>query len=121
MRFLADRLCRDVRVATQREMDPASLQRRHRLELEHLAAIADALGGTGCDLAQLPLAPAAIVLDVDEHARPRSELAREHQVDEMLKGRQPLAFAADEGAQRLLVRFAATHVELARIARLDAD
>ena len=45
----------------------------------------DPLRGARRDLVQLPLSPAAVVLDVDEHARPRAELARQHQVDQVLQ------------------------------------
>src|SRR6478735_5261230 len=44
VRLLADRLRRDAGVVAQRQVDPAPLQRGHRLELEHLAGLDDARG-----------------------------------------------------------------------------
>ena len=81
-------------------------QRRSRAgigsELEHLAGLGDVLGGPQGEVAELALAPAAVVLDVDEDARPVAHLLAEHEVDEVLEGRQALALAADEGAEGLL-------------------
>ena len=49
-------------------MDPASLQGRHRLELEHLAGLGDARRGPRRELPELALASAPIVLDIDQDA-----------------------------------------------------
>src|SRR5438093_616763 len=97
--LLADRLRRHVGVALEREVYPAPLEGGHRLELQHLARLDDALRGPVGDLAQLALPPAAIVLDVDEDPRPGPHLPRQHQVDEMLEGRKSLALAADGGPE----------------------
>src|SRR5688572_1502030 len=91
MRLLANGLRSDVRIAPQREVDPAPLEGGHRLELKHLAAFLDLLRGARRDLAQLALTPAAVVLDVDQDARPGAELARQHEVDQVLQCRQALA------------------------------
>ena len=73
------------------------------------------------DLAELALAPAAVVLDVDEDAGPRAHLPREHQVHEVLQRRQALALAPDERAELLALVAVAEDVEPARLAGLDVD
>ena len=119
--LLADRLGRDVAVVAQREVDPAALEGRHRLQLEHLAGLGDALRGAGREVDELALAAPAIVLDVDEHAGPLAGPAREHQVHEVLEGRQALALAADERPEGLAVRAVADDVEPAGLALADLD
>ena len=121
VRLLADRLRRDVRVFPERDVDPASLEGRHRLQLEHLARLDHALGGTGREVAQLAFAAAAVVLDVHEHTRPGIHLARQHQVDEVLQRREAFTLAADQGAQRLLLVPFAHHVEATGLARVHFD
>ena len=121
VRLLADRLGRDAGMVAQREVDPAALEGGHRLQLEHLAGLDDARGGPVGELAQLALAPAAVVLDVDEDARPGAHLLGQHQVDEVLEGRQALALAADERPERLLLVAVGDDVEAARLAGLDLD
>src|SRR4051812_4455373 len=118
--LLADRLRRHTGNALEREVDPATLERRHRLELEHRARCDDALGGPMRELRELTLAAAAIVLDVDEDACPGAHSPRQHQVDEVLQGGKPLTLAADQRAQRLaflVVR--AGDVDLGRLAGVD--
>ena len=73
------------------------------------------------DLAQLALAAAPVVLDVHEDAGPGAEPLREHQVDDVLEGREPLALPADQGAERLLLVALAGDVDPAGVARLDLD
>src|SRR5690349_16472307 len=121
MRLLADRLGRNIGVVTQREVDPPALERGHWLELEHFAAFGDLLGRPCRDLAQLALAPAAVILDIDQYARPGAQLTRQHQVDQVLQRRQALTLAADERAQGFLAAFVAAHIELRGVAGLDAD
>ena len=53
---------------------------------------------------QLPFAAAAVVLDVDEHARPVAHPPGEHQVDQVLERREALALAADQRAERFASR-----------------
>src|SRR6188768_1337292 len=114
IRLLADRLGRDRRMIAEGEVDPAPLEGRHRLELEHLPGLHDPRRGTVGKLPQLAFPPAAVVLDVDEDPRPRSDLLGEHQVDQVLKGGQPLALAPDERAQGLLLVAVGDDVEPAR-------
>ena len=85
----------------QGEVDPAPLERGHRLQLEHHAALDDLVRGSSRDLAQLALAPTAVVLDVHEHAGPGAHAPGQHQVDQVLQRRQALALAADERAEGL--------------------
>src|SRR4051812_33547533 len=101
------------------EVDPAALERGHRLQLKHLAGLGHARGRALGELAELPLAATAVVLDVDQHAGPGAHLLRQHQVDEVLERGQPLALAADEGAQSVLLVAVADNVEAARLAGLD--
>src|SRR4029077_18732831 len=93
IRLLADGLGRDIRMLAQRDMDPPPLEGRHRLQLEHLAGLGGAVGRPGREIAQLALPPAAVVFDIDEHARPVAHLLAEHEVDEVLERRQALALA----------------------------
>ena len=97
-------------------MHPATLERRHRLELEHLAGLDDACRRAVGEVAELALAAAAVVLDVDEDAGPAAHPAREHQVHEVLERREPLALAPDERAEGFLLVALADHVEAARLA-----
>src|SRR5690349_8958548 len=83
VRLLADGLGRDLRMLAEREVDPAPLEGRHRLELDHLAGLLDAGGRAVGEVAELALAAAAIVLDVDEDAGPLAHPTRQHQVDEV--------------------------------------
>src|SRR3954452_13189969 len=92
-------------------MDPAPLERRHRLQLEHLAGLRDALGRTRRELGKLAFAPAAVVLHVHEDSRPLAGPAREHEVHEVLERGQPLALAPDERPEGLAVRTLADDVE----------
>src|SRR5207245_7040624 len=108
-------------MVAQGDVDPASLERRHRRELEHLARVGHALGGPRRDLAKLAFSAAPIVLDVDEDSSPAAHPPREHEVDQVLEGREPLALAADERAERLLLGSLAHDVEAARLAGLDLD
>ena len=103
------------------EVDPAPLEGGHRLELEHLAGLDDARGGAIGELAELALAPAAVVLDVDEDAGPGAHLLGEHQVDQVLERGQALALAPDERAEGLLLVAVGDDVEPARLAGLDLD
>src|SRR5205085_7594389 len=119
VRLLADRLGDDVRVVAQRDVDPSALQGGHGLELEHLARLQDPPRGPGREVAELPLAAAAVVLDVDQDPRPAAHPPREHQVDEVLQGRKPLALAADERAQGVLLAAGADDVQPARVTGLD--
>src|SRR5664280_1575104 len=95
VRLLADRLGSDCRVIAQREVHPAPLKGRHRLELQ-----------------LREIAAAAVALDVDEDAGPLAHLAREHEVHDVLEGGKPLALPADEGAD---------DVEAVGLAGLDVD
>src|SRR3990172_5289010 len=117
--LFADRLGRDVRVFSQGEVHPAALEGRHRLQLEHLAGLDHAAGCPIGDLPKLALAPAAVVLNIDEHAGPAADLLREHEVDEVLEGRKPFALTADERPEGLPLVALAGHVEPARFRRLD--
>src|SRR3954447_6832912 len=105
----------------QREVDPAALEGRHRFELEHLPGLGDTCRGAVGELAELPFTPAAIVLDVDEDARPRPDLLRQHQVDEVLESREALALAADQGAESFLLVTVGHDVQSAGLAGLDLD
>ena len=102
-------------------MDPASLEGRHGLQLEHLASLDDPLGGPLGNLAKLALAAATVVLDVDEDARPGPHLAGEHEVHDVLEGAEPLALAPDKGTERLSLVALAGHVEAARLRGLDGN
>ena len=51
-------------------MDPAPLKSGHWLQLEHLAGLHDSIGGPVGEVAQLPFAPTAVVLDVHQDACP---------------------------------------------------
>src|SRR4029079_11402129 len=73
------------------------------------------------ELAQLALATAAVVLDVDEHPGPGAHLLREHQVDQVLERREALALPADQRAERLLLVAVADDVEPAGLTGLDLD
>ena len=68
------------------------------------------------ELRELALAPAAVVLDVDEHACPLAGLPRQHQVHEMLQGGQPLSLAPDERAQGIAIGLAGHDVQPAGLA-----
>ena len=75
------------------------------------------LRGPPGDLAQLALPSPAIVLDVHQHPRPGTHAPRQHQVDQVLERRQPLALAADERTQRLALRVVhARHIDLGGVA-----
>jgi hypothetical protein len=121
VRLFATGLRSDPAVFAQGEVDPAPLEGGHRLELEHLACGHDPLGGPVRKVAQLAFTPAAVILDVDEDARPLTYLPGEKQVDEMLEGRQTFTLAADEGAQGFLLISLADDVETIRLAALDLD
>src|SRR4029079_1673774 len=105
----------------QGQVDPATLERRHRLQLEHLAGLLDAGRRPVRDVPELALAASAIVLDVDEDAGPLAHPAREHQVHEVLQRREALALAPDERSERLVPVLVADDVEAARVARLNLD
>src|SRR3989304_5827651 len=76
------------------------------------------LGGAAPGGGAPPPPPRAVALDVDEAARPLPQLLREHQVEQMLKGREALAFAADERAEGLpLGLVCADDIEARRLAR----
>src|ERR1035437_7111937 len=92
-------------------MDPASLEGRHWLELEHLSRRHDPFRGPVGQVAQLAFAPAAIVFDIDQDSRPLADLSGQEQVHEMLQRRQALALAADEDAQGFLLVTLADNVE----------
>src|SRR4051794_13994576 len=121
VRLLADRLRRDGLVVAKRQVDPAPLEGGHRLQLEHLAGLDDALRGACGEVDQLPLASAAVVLDVDEDTCPLAGPPREHQVDEVLERREALALAADERPEGLAIGAVADHVEPAGLALADLD
>jgi len=74
VRLLADRLGRDIGMVAQRQVNPAPLEGRHRLELEHLAGLDDPLRRPLRDLAELTLASPAVVLHVHQDAGPRPDL-----------------------------------------------
>ena len=105
----------------QREVDPAPLEGWHRLELEHLAGFLDASRRPIGDVPKLALAPAAVVLDVDEDPCPFAHPPRQHQVDEVLQRREALALSPDESAECVVRVAVANDVEAARVARLDLD
>ena len=106
---------------TQREMDPAPLEGRHGLKLEHLAGLHDAFGGAVGKISELLLATAPVVLDINEDPRPFADAFREQQVDEMLQGRETFALASDEGAQSFLLVSLPNDVQAVRLASLDLD
>ena len=60
----------DIGVISQGQVDPATLQGRHRLQLEHLAGLDDALCGSLGDLTQLALPATPVVLDIHEDPGP---------------------------------------------------
>jgi len=91
------------------------------LQVEHPAGLDDARGGTVGQFAQLTLAPATVVLDIDEDPGPGPHLLREHQVDEVLQGGEALALAPDERPEGFLLVVVGNHVEPARLAGLDLD
>ena len=106
---------------TQREMDPAPLEGRHGLKLEHLAGLHDAFGGAVGKISELLLATAPVVLDINEDPRPFADAFREQQVDEMLQGRETFSLASDEGAQSFLLVSLPNDVQAVRLASLDLD
>ena len=106
---------------TKRQMDPAPFEGRHRLQLEHLVRLHDALGGAVGKISELVLATASVVLDINEDPRPFADALREQQVDEMLQGRQALALASDQGAQGLLLVSLPNNVQAVRLAGLDLN
>ena len=105
----------------KRQMDPAPLEGRHGLKLEHLAGLHDALGGAVGKVSELLLATAAVVLDINKDPRPFADAFGEQQVDEMLQGRETFALASDEGAQSFLLVSFANDVQAVRLASLDLD
>jgi hypothetical protein len=105
----------------KRQMDPAPFESRHRLQLEHLVGLDDALGGAVGKISELLLATAAVVLDIHEDPRPFADALREQQVDEMLQGRETLALASDKGAQSFLFVSLPNNVQAVRLAGFDLD
>src|SRR5664279_2134790 len=106
---------------TKRQMDPAPFEGRHRLQLEHLVGLHDALGGAIGKISELVLATASVVLDINEDPRPFADALREQQVDEMLQGREAFALASDQGAQSLLLVSLPNNVQAVRLAGLDLN
>ena len=93
-------LCvRTLRVLEQRHVDDAALDGGHRLELDDLAGLDDALRRAVRDVAQLLLAAAAVVLDVDRDAVMLALAAADDQVDDVLQAGELLAAAADQGPE----------------------
>ena len=119
--FLADRLSADAIVIAQREMDPATLESRHGLQLEHLPGLDDALRGAIGQISQLAFAPAPVVLDIDQDARPLADALRQQQIDEVLESGKPLALAPDQGSQGFLLVAFADHVQSVRFSGRDLD
>ena len=111
----------DARVVAKRQVDPAPLERGHRLQLEHLAGLDDAGRGSIGEFAQLALAPASVILDIDEDPRPGTHLLRQHEVDQVLQRGEALSLATDESAEGLLLVTIGHDVESARLAGLDLD
>ena len=105
----------------QGEVDPAPLECRHGLELEHLARLDHARGGPLGEFAKLALATAPIVLDIDQDTGPGAHLLGEHQIDEVLERGQPLPLAPDERTERVAVVALGHDVEASRLARRDLD
>src|SRR5918992_347700 len=110
VRLDAHALGADPRILDQREVHDASLERRHRLQLDDLAGLDDALGGTRRDIAQLLLAASAIVLDVDRDPVVLALAPRHYEVHEVLEAGELLAAPADEHPQVL-----AADIELRRL------
>ena len=108
-------------MVTKGQMDPATFESRHRLELEHLVGLHDAFGGAVGKIPKLILATASVVLDIDEDPRPFADALRQQQVDEVLKGREALALASDQGAQSFFLVTLANNVQAIGLAGLDLD
>ena len=92
-------------------MNHAPLDGGHRLELDDLARLDHALRGAIGNVAQLLLAAAAVVLDVDGDAMVLALAAPDDQVDDVLQAGQLLAAAADQRAEVV-----APDVEAGRVA-----
>src|ERR1035437_5648860 len=119
IRLFTDRLRGDEPMITKRQMDPAPFEGRHRLQLEHLVGLHDALGGAVGKISELVLATTSVVLDINEDPRPFADALREQQVDEMLQGGEAFAFTSDQGAQSLLLVSLPNNVQAVRLAGLD--
>src|ERR1035437_2718916 len=70
IRLFTDRLRGDEFMITKRQMDPAPFEGRHRLQLEHLVGLHDALGGAVGKISELVLTTASVVLDINEDIKP---------------------------------------------------
>src|SRR5450759_4301769 len=121
IRRFTDRLRGDELMITKRQMDPAPFEGRHRLQLEHLVGLHDALGGAVGKISKLVLTTASVVLDINEDPRPFADALREQQIDEMLQGGEAFAFASDQGAQSLLLVSLPNNVQAVRLAGLDLN
>src|SRR5256885_9555117 len=105
------------RVLDERHVHDPALDGGHRLELDDLARLQHTLGRSPRDVAQLVLAPAAVVLDVDRDAIGLTLAARDDQVHQVLQACQLLPPPPDEHPQVI-----ALDVELRRLgAHRDLD
>ena len=87
---------RDLGVLEQSHVDDPALDCRHCLQLDDLAGLDDALGGPVRDVAELLLAPSAVVLDVDRDAVVLALASADDEVDDVLEARELLAAPADQ-------------------------
>ena len=83
----------------QGHVDHASLDGRHRLQLQDLAALHDPLRGAVGDVPELLLAASAVVLHVDGDPVMLALSTADDQVDDVLQARELLATAADQRAE----------------------
>src|SRR5204863_7893852 len=89
----------DPWVLDERHVHDPALDGRHRLELDDLARLQHALGRPTCDVAQLVLAPPAVVLYVNRDAEGLALASRDDQVHQVLQACQLLPPPTDEHAQ----------------------
>src|SRR5688572_24106126 len=106
VRLDADALRPDARALGQCHVDHPPLDGRHRLELDDLAGLDDALGGPVGDVAQLLLSAATVVLDIDRDPMMLPLAAADDEVHDVLQAGELLATAPDQRAEVV-----ATHVE----------
>src|SRR5688572_3658316 len=99
VRLDAHALGPDPRILEQRHVDDAALDGRHRLELNDLSGLDHALSGPVGHVAQLLLAAAPVVLDVDGDAMALALAATDDQVHEVLEACQLLATATDQNSE----------------------
>src|SRR5690242_13801091 len=99
LRLFADARAGHVRIALEREVDRAALERLHRIQRDRVAGHLDLARGTHRDLTHGVLAALAVALDVDDHALAFGELLPDHHVGHRLQRAQRLTAPADQRAE----------------------